>query len=368
MNLMDSKSELATVVGHEIGHVTARHSVEQISRQQLAQLGLGIGSILFPQVQQLGGLASAGLQLLFLKYSRDDERQADALGFRYAQQNGYDVREMADVFVALQRIGEQEGQSPVPGWLATHPAPQERVQAVQERLAKLGSIPDTATVGRAEYLHEIDGLVYGQNPRNGYFQGTTFLHPDLRFRIDFPQGWKTQNLPQAVVAASQQQDAIMQLTLAQGSPEQAAQQFFSQQGVEQGNASRQSINGLPAVMVEFRAQTEQGVVQGLAGWVSQGQHTYQILAYTGASQYGAYARTFQQSLGSFRTLTDPQALAVQPNRLRVVRADRAETLATFNARQPSVVPIEELAIINQVEGPSSTIPAGTLVKRVVKGS
>ena len=98
LTLMNSEAELASVLGHEIGHVTARHQVTQISRAQLAQLGLGLGSVLMPELQGLGGLAGSGLQLLFLRYSRDAERQADALGFRYAVGQLYEAREMADVF------------------------------------------------------------------------------------------------------------------------------------------------------------------------------------------------------------------------------------------------------------------------------
>ncbi len=370
MDLMDSESELSTILGHEIGHVTARHSVSQLSKAELAQIGVGLGSVIFPQAQQLGGLASTGLQLLFLKYSRDDERQADDLGFRYSQQAGYDPREMADVFVALQRIGEQEGQSPLPSWLSTHPATQERIQVVQQRIAQLGSVPDSARVGRADYLAHIEGLIYGQNPRNGYFDGTTFLHPDLRFTFVFPQGWATQNLPQAVVGTSPQQDAAVQVTLSgEASSSAAANAFVSQQGVSASAPSRQRINGLPATATEFNATTSQGAaIHGLAVFVDYDGRTYQILGYATTGAFSGYATTLSRTLGSFRPLTDPAALAVKPNRIEIVRADRTETLAAFNTRYPSVVPIEELAIINQVDNGSSTIPAGTRVKRVVRGS
>src|SRR5690606_8699953 len=108
------EAQLAAVVGHEIGHVTARHSVSQISRAQLAQLGLGLGMILSPEIAQFGDLVGAGLQLLFLRYGRDDERQSDELGFRYMLDAGYDVREMPDVFRALLAAGELAGQSPLP--------------------------------------------------------------------------------------------------------------------------------------------------------------------------------------------------------------------------------------------------------------
>lgn len=365
LGLVNSEAELASVLGHEIAHVTARHSVTQITRAQLAQLGLGVGSIFFPgAAQQLGGLASGGLQLLFLRYGRDAERQADELGFRYARSEGYDVREMADVFLALQRVGEAQGQSPLPTWLATHPGPAERIQAVQARL-DTANLPAGLVGRRAEYLQRVDGLVYGENPRNGYFRDGLFLHPELRFRMAFPQGWATQNLPQSVTAASPRQDAVMQLTLSgDASPEAAAQRFFAPQGIQQGQTGRETVNGLPGVVGYFRAQTQQGVVDGVAAWVSYGGRVYQVIGYTRGGQLDAYDRVFRQAVGSFAQLTDPQALAVQPSRISVVRADRRMTLAEFNQRFPSAIPLPELAIINGVEGGASVLETGTQVKRV----
>ncbi|MGH8722651.1 MAG: M48 family metalloprotease, partial [Burkholderiales bacterium] len=307
------------------------------------------------------------LQLLFLKYGRDAEHQADELGFRYSLGLGYDVREMADVFRTLERAGEAEGQSPLPTWLSTHPYPAERIQRTGERIAALQPPQANATLRRPEYMNEIDGLIYGENPRNGYFRGSSFLHPDLRFRLDFPHGWRTQNLPQAVMAGSPQQDAAIQLTFAQGSPETAARQFLGQQGIQSAQPRSQTVNGLPAVSAQFRAQTEQGVVDGVALFVSHGGNTYMLLGYAPSQRFASYQTALQQSLGSFARLTDPQALDVRPNRVAIVRVQQATTLAEFNRRNPSVIDLAELALINQVSDPNATVPAGTLLKRVVAG-
>lgn len=368
MNLMQNEAELAAVLGHEIGHVTARHSVTQISRAQLAQIGLVAGSVLFPgAAETLGGLAQGGLQLLFLSYGREAERQADELGFNYALREGYDVREMRDVFSALQRVGQTEGRSPVPSWLATHPAPAERIQAVEQRLATLAPAQTTTLQRRdAEYMARIDGLVYGENPRQGYFQGGLFLHPDLRFQLRFPEGWRTQNTPQAVMAVSPRQDAMIQLTLAGASAEQAAQRFFGQQGLQSSRVGRETVNGIPAVTGYFQAQTQQGVLTGFAAFLEYGGSAYQILTYTPAQQFSGYDRLFRQVVGSFAQVTDPQVLNVRPARVDVVRTDRAMTLAEFNRRFPSTIPLAELALINQVESESATFPAGSLVKRVMR--
>jgi predicted Zn-dependent protease len=366
MNLMTNEAELASVLGHEIGHVTARHSVQQISRGQLAQLGLGLGAILAPQAaQQYGQLAGTGLQLLFLKYGRDDERQADELGFKYAVNESYDVRYMADVFAALQRLGAASGQSPVPSWMSTHPDPGERVETARARVAALDRPLTNAIVDRGPYLARIDGLIYGENPRNGFFQGATFVHPDLRFQFDMPRGWKGQNLPEAVVAMSPEQDAILQLTLAQGtSPTAAAQQFLSQQGVQAGQTFQQSINGIPAAGSYFQAQTEQGVVRGLAAFFIYGGNTYQLLSYAPAERFGAYDPTVRASIGSFRALTDSKLLNVQPRRIDVVTLTRTQSLAAQASSQGSSLSPAELAILNGVPTADTPVERGTAVKIV----
>ena len=370
LDLMNNEAELATVLGHEIGHVTARHSVQQMSQQQLAQLALGVGAILSPTVAQLGEAASQGLGLLFLKYGRDDERQADDLGFRYALNQGYDVRYMDDVFRSLQRLGEASKESPLPSWLATHPGEAERIQTIDARLAQLQpSQLANAKVSAQEYMQRVNGLVYGADPRNGFFQGNTFYHPDLRFQITLPSGWQGQNLSQAVIAVSPQQDGIIQLTLAKGnSPEAAARTFLSQEGIQAGQASQETVNGVPAVASRFQAQTEQGVIQGLAAFFTYNGATYQVIAYAPAQRYAGYDAAFRQSLGSFGPVTDSRVLSVQPKKVNVVTLPQQMSLAEFAQRYPSTIPLAELAIVNQVEDSSKPLPAGTLVKQVTGGT
>ncbi len=365
LTVMNAEAELATVLGHEIGHVTARHSVQMISRAQLAQLGVGIGMILLPELRQFGDLAGAGMQLLFLRYGRDAEHQADDLGFRYALEGGYDVRAMANVFVALARMSQLENQSPLPAWLSTHPYPEERIQRTQARVAAVEQDLAALRLGVADYMNRIEGMIYGVNPRNGFFEGARYYHPELRFQLTLPSGWQAQNLPQMVIAVSPDQDAAVQLTLAQGAVGVAAQQFLRQEGIRVLQTAQTQINGLPAVVSTFQAQTQDGVVGGIVAFVDHGGRTYRLLAYTPQQRVATYDATFRQVVGSFAPLTDSRILNVQPNRLAVVRLDRPMTLTEFNQRFPSVIPLAELALINQVESATVTIPAGTLLKRVV---
>jgi predicted Zn-dependent protease len=368
MALMGSEAQLVSVLGHEVAHVTARHHVSSISRAQLAQFGLGVGGVLFPDLQGIGGLAGAGLELVFLRHSRDAERQADDLGFRYTLEQGFDVREMALVFTSLQRLGDDQQRSAIPSWLLTHPAPGDRIQAVEQRLAAAGIGGSQLRIGTQPFLERIDGLVYGVNPRNGFFRDNLFLHPDLRFQIRFPAQWQHQNLSSAVMAISPRQDAAIQLTLAEdGTVDAAAQRFLSQQGLQVGQSGRQTINGLSAVVATFRAQTQQQTLQGIVAFIAHGGAVYQIISYSPSNVYSSYEQAFQQALGSFAPLTDPQALNAQPARMRIVRTTETMTLSRFNQRFPSSIPIDELVILNQLASPESPIPAGTMMKRIVAG-
>ena len=368
MSTINDEAEFATGVGHEIGHVTNRHSVQMISKSQLAQLGLGIGSILSSDIAKFGQVASAGLQVLFLKYSRDAENQADQAGFRYALNQGYDVREMPKVFQTLDRISQTGGGGKLPEWLATHPNPGNRIKHIETMLDTVHTDLSKAKVNRAGYLERIKGMTYGEDPRQGYFEGTQFYHPKMRFQLHFPDGWQVQNTAAAVASMSPNQDAIVQLSLAgQTSPQQAAQQFLSQQGVQAGQTSNTSINGLPATSSYFQAQTQQGTIEGIVSFISYGGQTFSLMGYTPGGKLSTYDHVFQSTIRSFGELRDGSKINVEPARIELVKVNRDMTLEQFNAQYPSSVPIEQVAIINEVEGPSAVLPAGRLVKRVVGG-
>jgi predicted Zn-dependent protease len=368
MTSINTEAELASVIGHEIGHVTNRHSVQQISKAQLAQLGLGIGSILSSDIARFGQLASAGLGILFLKYGRDAEHQADQAGFRYALNENYDVREAPKVFQTLGRISEAGGQGRLPEWLSTHPNPENRINRLEKMIDTVKIDLNRTVVDREDYLRHVQGMPFGEDPRQGYFEGTRFYHPQMRFQVHFPDGWKVQNMPTAVASLSPNQDAIIQLGLAGNtSPRQAAQQFLSQQGVQAGEASTANINGLPAASSYFQAQTEQGTIQGLVSFISHGGQTFGLMGYTPAGKLNTYDRIFQGTISSFSELNDRSKLNVQPARVELVKLNRDMTLEQFNAQYPSSIPMIQLAIINEVEDASTLLPAGRTLKRVVGG-
>lgn len=368
LNHLNSEAELAIVLGHEIGHVTAKHSVAMISKAQLTQLGLGVGTILLPEeLRGLGQLAGAGASLLFLKYGRDAERQSDELGFKYALSERYDVREMKDVFTTLGNASA--GQGRLPEWLSTHPNPENRVETAQELLKETRGVNyEQLQTDREEYLSHLNGLVFGENPRNGFFQGNAFLHPDLEFRLDFPAGWKAMNTPSAVVGVSPREDAIIQLGHAGNlTPEAAAQKFFSTPGVRRGDVSVGRLNPLPSVAGYFLAETEQGPVGGIAAFISHEGKTLQLIGYTPAQLLQTYDATLRGAIASFSPLTDPQALGVQPAKVEIVTLPSEMTLGDFNAQFPSTVPLKTISLINGF-APDARLPAGTKLKRVVGGT
>ena len=365
---MASEAEMVSVLGHEIGHVTARHSVERISKAQLAQVGLIAGMILSPELRNFGDLASTGLQVMFLKFSRDDERQADDLGFRYMNQAGYEPREMVEMFHVLDRVSRVPGQGRLPNWLATHPNPEDRLQRIQQQIAAATPEVLGSTVDRRDFLQRIDGVVFGEDPREGYFRGSSFYHPQMGFTVRFPEGWRTSNQKQAVGAISPREDAVIVLTLARGdSPEEAARRFFGQQGVRQGNAWRGEIGGLPSVSSSFQvSQAQGGDIVGLAAFVEHTGRVFQLLGYTVQGRARAYEGPIEGSLATFSRLTDRRYLDVQPKRIDLVRIDRDMPLEEFNRRYPSTVDLPTLAIINHVDA-GDTLRSGQEYKRVVGG-
>jgi predicted Zn-dependent protease len=365
---LNSEAELVGVLGHEIGHVTARHGASRMSKAQLTQLGLGVGMVLSPEFRQFGDLAQQGLGLLFLKYSRDDERQADDLGFRYTVNGGWDAREMPEVFGVLKRVSEVAGAGRLPNWLATHPDPVERQERIRDAIESSQTEFSGTTVNRSGYIEGLDGMVFGANPREGYFDGATFLHPELEFRLDFPEGWKTQNQKQQVAGMSEGQDAIVVLSLAQQEdPAAAANEFLSQEGLKAGRVERGRVHGFQAAMADFEVPREgQSSIRGQVAFVRYGSNTFRLLGYTLMEKWGDYGRPINLFLMSFQRLTDRKALAVQPARVNVVMPRSTMSLDSFQSHFPSTVSLETLGLINHV-GPGGSLPSGLHAKQIVGG-
>jgi len=367
---LNSEAQLAGVLGHEIGHVTHRHSAERITQQQLYGLGLGVASVFSQTVRRYGDLAQQGLGLLFLKYSRDDERQADELGVAYATGAGYDPREVPSTYATLKRVSDQAGQR-LPGFLSTHPDPGDREVTTAElaRQAVKGKT-GLAVNGRA-YVQRLDGVVFGGDPRQGYFTGDEYVHPALRFQLTFPAGWKHEDTRAAVAAQEPGQQAVLQLTLADAgtlAPAAFVEQLSGRGTFADVAGKAETIGGFAAWVGRVSLPQQQGAaVPATAGYIRRADSLmFQVL---GRSQQPGDANDAKiyASLRSFRAVTDPARLAVRPDRVKVEKITMTATLeATLRKLGATDSLLQTDAILNNLET-DETVMAGTLLKVVVTG-
>jgi predicted Zn-dependent protease len=369
---LDNEAQLAGVLGHEIGHVTARHSAQQYTKATSASVGLTLLSIFVPESRPFGGLAESGLGLLFLKHGRDDERQADGLGVQYAARTGWDPKGVAEMLTTLSRLDEASGSSKgVPNWLSTHPAPADRVQEVQATVQQASTKGAGApVVNEAEYLNRVDGVIFGDSPRQGIVRGNRFLHPELRIGVDFPQGWEIQNSAQQVVAKAPQREQYMILQLvpnARGSIEDVAVGTMSRAGFRQLNGSPTQVNGSTAYV-----GTWQGTMEGLGNvgvktiHVQQGSNVYLLAGVAPANQFQSADREFSSSLQTFRMLSAAEAERIRPNRVDLYTVRGNDTWQAIAQRSGGIVKPSTLAIMNDYD-PSQPPRSGDRIKIVVEG-
>lgn len=362
---LNNEAELTGVVGHEIGHVTGKHSVSRMSTQQLTQLGLGVGSVLDENIAKYGKYAAAGLGVLFLKFGRDDENEADALGVRYTYKINRDSREMIGVMTMLDGVTSAQDGSRIPEWLSTHPDPGNRADNISHQLDSMGNVFESKIIGRNKYLDMIDGIIFGDNPRQGFFKENIFYHPDFKFRINFPNEWKTYNQLQAVIGISPKEDAMIQLSINEDLTAQAAaQKFFSQDSLQYRQLSYEPVNGLKSVSSEFTYSFEGSSLNGLAYFIEFNGNVYQILSYSNSSKWHEYRSESSSSCRSFRQLTDTNMLNVQPWRLKIVKLSNDITLESYYMKNPAPITLETLELINRISRVTN-LKAGYRIKTVI---
>lgn len=366
----NNEAQFAGVLGHEIGHIAARHSAQQQSKSILAQVGLIAGMVLAPQLAQLGDAASQGLGLLFLKFGRDDERESDRLGVEYASKIGYDAAEMADFFLTLQRKQEESGAA-VPSFLSTHPNPGDRYETVHELAAEWKQQLNltNAQINRNEYLRMIDGMIYGEDPKQGFVENNTFYHPELKFRFPIPPRWEHMNSPQQFQMLAPDGKAMMMLTLAPGETlEAAAQQLLQNYGLRPSESRSVTVNGLPALAIVADQQPQQGQQQqqqplrALIYLIQYGGNIYSMIGVSSPNDFNSYAQTFTSTMQNFSALTEPDKLNRQPTRIKIQTAQQTATLQQlFQQYQVPQARMDELAILNGLQL-SDRVERGTMIK------
>ena len=373
----NNEAEFAGVLGHETGHITARHGARQYTKQMLGQLGFMVGMIASKDFRQFADVAYQGLGLLFLKFSRDNETEADRLGVEYSTKIGYDAREMAHFFETLGRLsGGPENR--IPTFQSTHPDPADRFNKTK-RLAREWQAKTTGSkfnVNRNQYLRMIDGLVYGEDPRQGFVENNNFYHPELKFWFPVPQGWQTQNSPQAFQMAPKDGKAMMMLTVAQGKTlTAAASETLEQFGLTEVSRKNTNVNGLSALelMAEKVPTAEEAQQAQQSGEKAKTLSTisyliqyngliYNLTGLTYKETFSSYKSRFLNTMTRFDKLTDQDKINRQPERIKIVTATQNGTLK--DALRYFKIPssrFEEFAILNGMEL-TTPVSKGMLIK------
>nr|WP_285711234.1 M48 family metalloprotease [Erythrobacter sp. COR-2] len=378
VTLMNSEAELAAVLGHEVGHVAARHSQRrQAAAQKNTLLGLG-GAILSGLLLGDSGIGQTlsrtflqGSQLLTLRFSRKQELEADALGIEYLGRAGYDRRAMGTVLASLAaqnaldaRLSGQNAS--VPEWASTHPDPASRVQ---NALTKAGAAGTNSVSNRDTFLARIDGLRYGDDPAQGVIEGSTFTHPDLRLAFTAPQGYYMVNGTRAVSIQGQSGKAQMTTAAYNGNLEAYVRSAFAAAGGQNSTLAPQTIerttvNGLPAVYGMARVNNGNSQVDLVVfAYEFARDQAFHFVAIAPAGRAGGFNGMFQ----SMRRITAAEAGAVVPRKLQVVTVARGDTVASLARRMAYDSAQEErFRVLNALSG-TATVTPGQKVKLVVRG-
>lgn len=367
----NNEAEMMGVLAHEMGHITARHSVSRQSKQQLGQLLLIGGMIASEAFRDYAGYAMQGMQLLFLKYSRDDEREADKLGVEYTAKIGYDAQRFADFFKMLIRMNLASDHGGVPTFLSTHPDPGDRYNDVKSHALewrdKLGL--EDWKVNTDNYLRMIDGIVYGEDPRQGYTDGNTFHHPELKFLFPIPAGWKLENSPMQVRMAPSDGKALIIFALAQGgSLDEAAATAVKDLQLTVEASDRKTVNGMPAIVVrsvqvsQDQQTGQQQEIAVVSYFIDDNGMYYVFHGVSLKPDFNTYLGSFQTTMDGFARLTDPARINVVPEKVQIKTVARAGSLRdAFVAFSVPQARMEEFAFLNNMEL-TDAVTAGQLIK------
>lgn len=367
----NNEAEFAGVLGHEIGHVTARHSAKQQTKATIAQILFIGGLIVSPEFAQFANEAQQAMQLLFLKYSRDNESQSDELGVAYSTQIGYDAHHMANFFNTLNRMRSETEAESLPTFLSTHPDPLDRYNKVDQMAteAQAPLNPKEWQVNRNKYLQMIDGLVYGEDPKQGYVENNNFYHPELKFFFPIPTGWKTINTPSQVQMAPEDGKAMMMLTLTEANtPEEAAQKIIEQHKLKVIESKNVTVNGLKAYAIVSDQTNEQNneSIRILTYLISYNELIYTFHGLTLPDSFDYYVKLFNNTMRGFNILRDPSKINVVPERIVVKSVNQSTTLESFLSRQKMPADRhDEIAILNSMQL-TDRIEVGTLIKTITK--
>lgn len=367
---LNNEAQLAVVIGHEIGHVAARHASQRGLQQTIGQAVAVGGAIIGQEFLGLSGenilnLSSQAAQLIFLSYSRDHERESDRLGVEYAAMTGYDAAEGADFFTSLKRLSEKSGGG-VPTLLSSHPDPGEREKTIPEKAEEWRQQGYEQTIlNKDEYLQLLDEMVFGENPRDGFERDGRFYHPNMEFQFPVPSGWNLINQPSQVVMVSPEEKAvsIFRIDNEAETARQSVQNFLANNEIEADNqGSTRSSRRYDAYEAEFSVQQESQTLGVHLYAVEYKGTIYTFLSYSSENDFPEYKPVFKETGAAFDRLTDRSILNINPVTIQTRRTSGEEVFSRLlPAELPMNIDREKVAILNQVHL-DDVIPAGTLIK------
>jgi len=371
--IMNSEDELASVLGHEVGHVTADHS----TRRQNTSMATSLGAVLAGVLTGSGEIANMAGQLgqvYTLGYSRDQEFEADDLGVRYLGGAGYNQYAAADMLNALgsndallAKTSNRSMADTTPSWARTHPLSADRVVRAKSRAQAAGASPAVPPPVTKVYLEAINGMLIGDDPEQGFVSGQTFSHPKLKIAFDAPPGFTLQNAPQAISIAgktgkAQFSGGKMPDAGLEAYASQTLKAVLGQSPAQYGQRQSTSTNGLETVIAPARVQNQSGQILDVVVYAYRvGESVYSFITLSAA---GA-AQPFTSMLRSFRTLSDKDAAALKARQITIVTVgakDNAESLSrrmAYNDFQ-----YERFQMLNGRGASSPPLKAGDLVKIV----
>ncbi|MFN7976906.1 MAG: M48 family metalloprotease [Vicinamibacterales bacterium] len=346
---LGDEAELAGVLGHEVGHVTARHASQQFTRSTTGSIGVLLASIFVPGMRPFSDVASMGLGTMFLKYGRDDELESDRLGVEYASRAGWDPEAVPRFLTTLSRLDAMSSRG-LPNWLSTHPDPGSRVEKATP-LAARATAGDRAR-NRDDYLRHVDGLAWGDDPSEGIVIANRFVHPDLRLSLDFPEGWTVHNASDQVVATPDDERRMMLFrtadeargaSLADGARRHMRGLGFT---LEQGASAQ--VDGLPAYVATYTGKVKTlGKVRVRAAHVTVGRQVYLMAGVAPEAEFGAAEAEFDAALRSFHQLSSREASQVRPNHVALYTSRSGDSWQSIAQRAGGgLVPASLLALMN----------------------
>ena len=382
MAYLDSEAELAGVVGHEIGHVTARHGAQRATRQQNAGIGVLAATVLGVLIEGATGVqgaAQAASQIgqsvaagTVARYSRDQESQADLLGAEYLARNGYNPRNMIDVIAVLKRQEQYatdqaraQGKQASSGnnWLASHPSNDQRLADISRVAATYtGSYADDA---QARYYKAIEGMPYGDSREQGVVRGRNFYHEDLGIALTAPTGWEVRNKPEAITLVNGAGDAGLIVRLVPANAGSTHEEIIRNVAKPtEGKTEKRQVNGLPLTAFTGSRRDANGQVQGLRLAVVTGPGNRNFLLQYAAKDAAAAQRAaggMAEAEASMRALSAADKAAARPYALRLTAMPRggfAELARLSGGTQTEA----QLRLLNGVYGGGADPAAGKPVK------